>query len=70
MNAAIPRHNVLNEWEGNMKKPLAEFIGTFTLVLFAMTYDYDGKGKISRFEGLSLATAYTAYIAYVVLQNV
>jgi cation:H+ antiporter len=42
----------------------------FTLVLFAMTYDYDGKGRISRFEGFSLATAYAAYIAYVVVQNV
>ena len=42
----------------------------FTLVLFAMTYDYDGKGRISRFEGFSLATAYAAYITYVVVQNV
>ena len=42
----------------------------FTLVLFAMTYDYDGKGRISRFEGLSLFAAYAAYIAYVVMQNV
>ena len=42
----------------------------FTLVLFAMTYDYDGKGKISRFEGFSLATAYAAYITYVVAQNI
>ncbi len=42
----------------------------FTLVLFAMTYDYDGKGKISRFEGLSLVAAYVAYITYVVLQNI
>lgn len=41
----------------------------FTLVLFAMTYDYDGKGKVSRFEGLSLVVAYGAYIAYVVAQN-
>jgi cation:H+ antiporter len=42
----------------------------FTLVLFAMTYDYDGKGNINRVEGLALLTAYTAYIAYVVLQSV
>ena len=35
----------------------------FTLVLFAMTYDYDGKGTISRFEGLSLLVAYVVYIA-------
>lgn len=42
----------------------------FTLVLFAMTYDYDGKGKISRFEGIALLAAYVAYISYVVTQNV
>lgn len=42
----------------------------FTLVLFAMTYDYDGKGKVSRFEGLSLVAAYVAYITYVVVQNI
>lgn len=42
----------------------------FTLVLFAMTYDYDGKGKVSRFEGLSLVIAYSAFIAYVVAQNI
>ena len=42
----------------------------FTLVLFAMTYDYDGKGKISRFEGFSLVAAYVAYITYVVVQNI
>jgi cation:H+ antiporter len=42
----------------------------FTLVLFAMTYDYDGKGNINRIEGFSLLAAYTAYIAYVVVQSV
>ncbi|MDH5501590.1 MAG: calcium/sodium antiporter, partial [Gammaproteobacteria bacterium] len=42
----------------------------FTLVLFAMTYDYDGKGRINRLEGLALVSAYFAYIAYVVVQNV
>jgi cation:H+ antiporter len=42
----------------------------FTLVLFAMTYDYDGKGKISRFEGVALVAAYVAYITYVVIQNI
>jgi len=42
----------------------------FTLVLFAMTYDYDGKGNINRIEGLSLLTAYIAYITYVVVQSV
>lgn len=42
----------------------------FTLVLFAMTYEYDGKGEINRFEGAALAIAYVAYISYVVVQNV
>ena len=42
----------------------------FTLVLFAMTYEYDGRGAISRFEGFALITAFVAYDAYVVLQNV
>ena len=42
----------------------------FTLVLFAMTYEYDGRGAISRFEGFALVTAFIAYDAYVVLQNV
>ena len=38
----------------------------FTLVLFAMTYDYDGKSELSRVEGLSLFLAFIAYQAYVV----
>ena len=42
----------------------------FTLVLFAMTYEYDGRGAISRFEGMMLVSAYLAFTAYVVLQNV
>ncbi len=42
----------------------------FTLVLFAMTYEYDGRGTISRFEGVMLVGAYVAFTAYVVLQNV
>ncbi len=42
----------------------------FTLVLFAMTYEYEGRGKITRFEGLALIAAYVAYQAYVVVQNV
>jgi cation:H+ antiporter len=29
----------------------------FTLVLFAMTYDYDGKSELSRIEGVALLTA-------------
>ena len=42
----------------------------FTLVLFAMTYEYDGRGAISRFEGFMLVVAYLAFTTYVVLQNV
>ena len=42
----------------------------FTLVLFAMTYEYDGRGSISRFEGLALVVCFLAYDTYVVLQNV
>ena len=42
----------------------------FTLVLFAMTYEYDGRGAISRFEGFMLVAAYLAFSTYVVLQNV
>jgi cation:H+ antiporter len=42
----------------------------FTLVLFAMTYDYDGKSKLSRVEGFALLAAFIAYDSYVVLQNV
>ena len=42
----------------------------FTLVLFAMTYDYDGKARLSRLEGLALLGAYIAYNAYVVVQNI
>ena len=42
----------------------------FTLVLFAMTYEYDGRGAISRFEGLALVAAFLSYVIYVVLQNV
>ena len=42
----------------------------FTLVLFAMTYEYDGSGLITRLEGFALLGAYLAYLAYVVVQNV
>lgn len=42
----------------------------FTLVLFAMTYEYDGRGVISRFEGFALVAAFLSYVIYVVLQNV
>jgi cation:H+ antiporter len=41
----------------------------FTLVLFAMTYDYDGKGHISRLEGTALLVAFLAYDGYVVAQS-
>ena len=42
----------------------------FTLVLFAMTYDYDGKSELSRIEGGALLTAYFGYFGYVLSQNV
>ena len=42
----------------------------FTLVLFAMTYDYDGKARLSRLEGAALLAAYIAYASYVVMQNI
>ena len=37
----------------------------FTLVLFAMTYDYDGKSELSRVEGLALLAFYIAYLGYI-----
>ncbi len=42
----------------------------FTLVLFAMTYDYDGKARLSRLEGVALLAAYISYASYVVMQNI
>ena len=42
----------------------------FTLVLFAMTYDYDGKSELSRIEGIALLLAFIAYDSYVVLDQV
>jgi len=42
----------------------------FTLVLFAMTYEYEGRGQITRFEGFALIAAYVAYQGYVIAQNV
>ncbi len=42
----------------------------FTLVLFAMTYEDDGTGRVHRFEGLCLISAYIGYISYVAIQNV
>ncbi len=41
----------------------------FTLVLFAMTYEYDGKGRINRIEGAALLGAFIAYYSYVIAQN-
>ncbi len=42
----------------------------FTLALFAMTYDYDGKTELSRVEGSALVIFYLAYNVYVVTQNI
>ncbi len=42
----------------------------FTLVLFAMTYDYDGKAQLSRMEGAALLIAFIAYDSYVAIQNI
>ncbi len=42
----------------------------FTLVLFAMTHDYDGKAKLTRLEGCALLIAYLAYQSYVITQNI
>ncbi len=42
----------------------------FTLVLFAMTYDYDEKALLSRLEGIALLVAYIAYVSYVIAQNI
>jgi cation:H+ antiporter len=42
----------------------------FTLVLFAMTYDYDGKAQLSRVEGFALFAAFVAYDSYVIAQNI
>ena len=42
----------------------------FTLVLFAMTYDYDGSAQLSRLEGVALFAAYMAYNGYVIAQHI
>jgi cation:H+ antiporter len=41
----------------------------FTLVLFAMTYDYEDRPEVSRIEGFALLAAYIAYGSYVIAQN-
>ncbi len=42
----------------------------FTLVLFAMTHDYDGKSELSRIEGIALLLAFIAYDSFVVWETV
>jgi cation:H+ antiporter len=42
----------------------------FTLVMFAMTYEYGKAGRISRLEGAALLAAYIAYDTYVVMQYI
>ena len=42
----------------------------FTLVLFAMTYDYDERSELSRIEGAALLVAFLAYDSYVIVQNI
>lgn len=42
----------------------------FTVALFAITYDYDGKAKLTRLEGLALFAAFIAYDSYVIVQSV
>jgi cation:H+ antiporter len=44
-------------------------MSAFTLVLFAMTYEYEGKGRINRLEGGALLAAFVAYVVFVVVQN-
>ncbi|MDH3304096.1 MAG: calcium/sodium antiporter [Gammaproteobacteria bacterium] len=44
-------------------------MAAFTLVLFAMSYNSDGKAQLSRLEGLALLVAFIAYDSYVVAQN-
>ena len=45
-------------------------MSAFTLVLFAMTYEFEGKGRIDRLEGAALLTAFVGYVSYVVVQAV
>ena len=45
-------------------------MSAFTLVLFAMTYEYDGKGSINRLEGAALFIAFVSYVSYVITQNI
>lgn len=45
-------------------------MSAFTLVMFAMTYEYGRAGKLGRLEGAALLTAFVIYDIYVVIQNV
>ncbi|HEX6261174.1 MAG TPA: calcium/sodium antiporter [Woeseiaceae bacterium] len=45
-------------------------MAAFTLVLFTMTYEYEGIGSITRLEGGALLAAYIAYDIYVIAQNI
>ena len=45
-------------------------MSAFTLVLFAMTYEYDGQGRINRIEGVALLIAFVSYVTYVITQNI
>lgn len=44
-------------------------MSAFTLVLFAMTYEYDGRGRINRLEGAALFAAFVGYVGYVVMES-
>ena len=45
-------------------------MSAFTLVLFAMTYEYEGQGRINRIEGAALLAAFIGYLTYVIAQNI
>lgn len=45
-------------------------MSAFTLVMFAMTYEYGRAGRLGRLEGAALLIAFIAYDVYVVMQNV
>jgi cation:H+ antiporter len=44
-------------------------MGAFTIVLFASTYDLEGKQQISRLEGFAMLFAFLAYEIYTVVPN-
>jgi len=45
-------------------------MSAFTLIFFAMTYEFHGSGIISRLEGAALLAAWIVYDVYVIIQNV